>query len=44
LEKLREDDSSLDANLMRLEKYIDELVNSKQIGTFPCQRTRNILN
>ncbi len=44
LEKLSEDNSSLDANLMRLEKYIHELVNSKQIGTFPCQRTRDLLS
>ena len=43
LGKLSENNSSLDANLVRLEKYIDELVNSDQIGNFPCQLTRDIL-
>ena len=44
LEKLCNDGPSLDTNLMRLEKYIHELVNSKQIGTFPCQRTLELLS
>jgi uncharacterized protein (DUF1810 family) len=33
-----------DVSLLMLEMYIRELVDSNQIGNFPCQRTINILN
>ena len=44
LGELSENITSSDANLVRLEKYIDELVNSDQIVNFPCQLTRDILS
>ena len=44
LEGLKTNEASQSADIVRLEKFMDAIINSDQISNFPCERTRNILS